>query len=88
MKTVWKYPVELKDYFEVDMPEGAEILSVEMQGTSPCMWALVRANETPTERRLFRLAGTGHPINEQENLKFIGTFFMRGVLVFHLFEII
>lgn len=88
MKSVYKYPVISDDYFQVDMPYGAAILSVQVQQGTPYMWALVDNKEELTITRKFRLAGTGHAINSNENFTFIGTFQLYdGELVFHLFEV-
>lgn len=84
MKTIFKYPVELTDYFQIQMPDCAEVLSVQVQNGRPYIWALVEMDYAPRNYN-FRLAGTGHPI-EEDNLKFIGTFqIASGTLVFHLF---
>ena len=85
MKKIYKYALPIDDYLTIPLPQGAEILKVDMQNNVPWMWALVDP-EKPPEMRNFRLVGTGHPIKE-ENLKFIDTFQMHeGSLVFHLFE--
>lgn len=88
MRTVWKFPIDPSDVIEVDMPEGAHVLTVQTQGDQVCMWALVNPDR-PTERRFFRMAGTGHPIDEELGaLIWIGTFQLHGGrLVFHLFEL-
>ena len=41
MKTIWKFPVPVNDGNVLEMPEGAKILSVQVQGETPCLWALV-----------------------------------------------
>lgn len=88
MKSVYKYPVSLDDYFQLDLPYGAEILSVQVQQEEVYLWALIDKKEDLIVTRKFRLAGTGHLISEP-NLKFIGTFQSdNGYLVFHLFEIL
>ncbi len=85
--TVYKYPIIAKDYFDIAMPSGAKILTVQVQLSNPCIWALVNP-DNKAEIRRFRLAGTGHWINE-DNLEYIGTFQISGgSLVFHLFEIL
>lgn len=87
MLTVYKYPVQADDYFEVMMPAGAQVLTVQLQYGDAQMWALVNP-DAPLRVYRFRLAGTGHPIRET-NLTYIGTFqAMGGGLVFHLFEIL
>lgn len=38
-KKIYKYQVPMLDKFSIDMPEGAELLTVQMQGETPCIWA-------------------------------------------------
>ncbi len=85
---IFKYEIPVEDYIELEMPEGAMILSVQSQFDKPCIWALVNSG-LPKEKRKFRMIGTGHMITETlKELKFIGTFqLMKGALVFHLFEV-
>ena len=85
-RTIWKFPLAVGDVSQIAMPEGAEILSVQTQQEQPCLWALVDPGAT-LEARSFRLAGTGHPIFE-DNIRFIGTFQLSGgSFVGHLFEL-
>jgi hypothetical protein len=89
MLTVYKYPIAGADEFTLSLPVGAQLLSVQMQNGQPCLWALVDPDTRPVNRK-FRLAGTGHPI-EQSNveLKYVSTFQANGgALVFHVFEIL
>ena len=88
MNSVYKYIIKPDDYFELQLPKNAKVLSVQEQHGNICLWALVEPG-SPTETRKFRFAGTGHPIHEtKSSLKFIGTFQMyNGDLVFHIFEI-
>lgn len=86
---IYKYPVHLDDRFEIEMPEAAQILDVQVQQGKPVMWALVYP-EAPKVRRTFRLIGTGHPIEIEEwgRLAHLGTFqYANGTMVFHLFEL-
>ena len=88
MKRVYKYVVYMGDYMNVELPEGAEILTVQAQYDEPHIWALVNP-DAPMVTRKFRLLGTGHPTEDdvsQDN--YIGTFQLNGGgLVFHLFEL-
>jgi len=90
MLTVYKYSVPVVDYFTLAMPPGARLLTVQVQRQQPQMWALVDANTSSTEDRHFRLAGTGHPIQEKvDSLVWVGTFQInQGSLIFHVFEIL
>jgi len=84
---IWKYEIS-PDRTEVDLPSGAEILSVQVQRGVVCMWALVNT-QNKTERRYFEIFGTGNkvPVDMGIFRKFIGTFQIDGEnLVFHLFE--
>lgn len=87
MLTVFKYSVmTLEDRVFVHMPKGAEILHLGTEQGALNMWARVDT-EQPRERRCFRIAGTGHPM-EADVGKHLGTFFLAGsALVFHVFEI-
>jgi hypothetical protein len=88
MSKIWKYEVEIKDHFEVVMPVLSKPLCVMVQYGTPQMWVQVTPSDQTSIRR-FRLAGTGHEINEYEGThKYIGSFQLaNGDLVFHLFEI-
>ena len=85
MSQIWKF--ELGPSAEVEMPVGAEILSVKVQRGRACMWALVDTL-AKTEIRKFELVGTGCTIPEDMNLRFIDTFMMEEeTFVLHLFEV-
>jgi hypothetical protein len=88
MKTIWKYQLSGGGGV-IRMPKGAEILTVQLQGLTPCLWALVNpdAVEAHKEERLFEIYGTGHTILEPAERVYIGTFqFHVEGLVFHVFE--
>lgn len=88
MRSVYKYTLEEADRMELDLPVGAEILSIQYQHGQPRLWALVDTAETRTETRFLRMAGTGHAIMEG-GLKFISTVVTEGgMLVFHFFELV
>lgn len=89
MKKVFKYDIAITDYQTIEMPQGAELLKVDNQNGRIELWALVDPN-AETEKRKFRLAGTGHKITDEEasKLRYVGTCILAGGgLVFHLFEI-
>lgn len=87
MKTIYKYAIGVEDSQGIWMPWGAEILSVQCQGGRPFVWAMVDTMNTDRERR-FVLVGTGHPCNDLERGKYVGTFQQYdGALVFHLFDL-
>lgn len=84
-KTIWKFPLEISDTIRLDMPLGAEVLSVQMQDGTPTLWALVEP-AMPLTAYSFRVFGTGHPVPNGAGLDvFVGTLQM-GPLVFHMFK--
>lgn len=87
MITIWKYPLRVKDTQLVAMPKGARILSVGVQTDTICLWAMVDDREGETVYRRILIVGTGNPVFEAEDGKFIGTVQLYGGrLVFHVFE--
>lgn len=85
MAQVWKWLLEMTDENTIEMPEGASVLSVQVQHEHPCLWALVRP-DAPRIQRRFRIVGTGHEF-DPTGLTYVGTFQLYGgELVFHLFE--
>lgn len=88
LKTIWKFQLDHRKQ-QVLMPEGAEMLSVGLQGGidagSVCLWAMVDP-DSPKVTRHIKWVGTGHP-TEGEG-KFIGTVILEGgALVFHFFDL-
>lgn len=87
MKTIWKYPLKVVDQQTIRMPERAQILSVQTQNGTPCIWALVQPDAVLLPRTI-NTFGTGHPIDGNPGA-FVGTYQLQGgalVLVFHVFE--
>lgn len=96
MHTIWKFLVPIDDKFEMYLPEGSQILTIQTQGKSmlgmdiPQMWVLADTSR-PKVQRKFRLYGTGpeYQIGDGliERLKYIATFQQaEGRLVWHVFE--
>ncbi len=87
MHRVYKYSFPVEDYFSLELPKGAKILTVQEQDGEPQIWALVKSY-APMEERNFILVGTGHAILEAPSkLKYIGTFqCAEREFVGHLFE--
>lgn len=84
--TIWKYEIGVTDEQTVMVPEGAEILCVQMQGTTPCLWALVNPKLKPAPRTI-EIHGTGNPQAPETAAHYIGTFQQfGGRLVWHVFE--
>ncbi len=99
MLTVHKFPFQIADHVSVEMPEHAEMLSIQYQAGVPTIWALVdpEAKKFPVKLRVFR---TGHPIpsrkaglpytptNMLDSLVFLATIQSPDTrLVWHVFEV-
>jgi hypothetical protein len=100
MKSIWKFEFKIDDNVDIEMPEYAQILHVDVQlqrgrenvpvgqpqwNEIPCIWSRVDT-ERPMVKRRFFLTGTGHNLPDIL-LEHIGTFKMdQDRLVFHLFE--
>jgi len=86
MKSIYKYPFDVESNFEITMSINSQILSVQVQNNIPCIWALGETGNAAVTRQ-FILFGTGHPIYNSDELKYIGTF-QQDEFVWHLFELI
>jgi hypothetical protein len=88
LKIIYKYKLETASVQNIEMPEGAEILCVQTQGKTPCIWALVDPSVKLT-KRTFEIFCTGNNIPDDVNRKYIGTYQLYGgEMVFHCFELI
>lgn len=86
MKKVYKYTLDWDDYTTLMLPVGARILHFDVQHGKPQIWALVDP-EAEMINRVFRLAGTGHPIIEEDIAHIGSTLMLDGKFVWHLFEV-
>jgi hypothetical protein len=87
MKKIFKYSFGTSSNLQtITMPEGAEILSVQIQRGAVCVWVVVPNVEKALVERHFAIFGTGQPINPDLKLCYVGTF-QEGDFVWHVFEI-
>lgn len=86
MITVYKYKID-PELYPIDMPKGAQVLSVKFQGDELFLWAKIDT-KAKTEKRQFKVFGTGRqmPIDMGIDCIFIGTAHTEDGLVFHVFE--
>ena len=83
---IWKYKLELMSSKVIEMPYGAEILCVQMQGQSICLWAKVDP-KARVGKREFVVIGTGHAFSDTFVGRYIGTVQTEGGLfIWHVFE--
>ena len=85
MKTIYKYTLTGLDKGRLELPVGAEILTVQEQRGMVCLWAIVEP-KAKKETRVFKIFGTGHDIPDNPG-KYINTFMTDGgAFVWHVFE--
>ena len=83
---IWKFPLEITDRPIALMPDGAQILTAQMQEQTLCVWALVDPS-APRRIREFEILGTGNRVPEAKR-RYISTVqMMDKPLVWHVFEI-
>ena len=95
MKMIYKYPLGTEIYHnmvtEVEMPRNAEILSLQMQGGIPVIWAIVNPKKEK-RKYVFHVFGTGYEMldYERKHYVYVGTVQQSGLmtLVWHIFEVI
>lgn len=84
-RTIWKFPLTGVAEQTIQMPQGAEILTVQTQGADICAWAMVDPLAKKTPRTLV-ICGTGL-VAPTGALKYIATVqMMSGMFVWHIFE--
>lgn len=102
MKSIYKYVAMYPDFgtsskrFNIEMPTGAQILSVAIQHGVPVLWAMVDTRVKTVEQRHFMVYGTGASVRTDEAYEHIGTVemdmggnnFAREICIWHYFEIV
>lgn len=83
MRVIHKYELTIVDEQEVMMPITADLLTVDWQGSTPCLWASIDPAGERAPRRIV-LVGTGHQV--PPGLKYLNTIQMQGgTFVLHWF---
>ena len=86
MQHIFKYTINPTNYKTIiEMHEGSEILSAQVQNNEPCLWIRVDTSKKII-KRVFYVLLTGESIIPVDS-KFIGTFQIDGgSYVVHIFE--
>jgi len=85
MRSIWKFPLAIVDFQEIEMPQGAKPLLVAVQPSvanrglgTLCIWAEVDT-DVPKIKRGVWIVGTGHPmLLVADAAKHIGSTLMVG----------
>lgn len=84
--TIWKLQIETKDEQVINVPIGAEFLSVQVLHGQPCIWAKVDPQENVIVRAKVVIVGTGNPAQHTNGMMFLGTYQLHnGNFVGHVF---
>jgi len=88
MRTIYKYPFDIKKEVYITPPAGSELLKIGLQGDQPTAWFIVDTKTKQSEIRKFLIFGTGHELPEYyTSLTYHGTIMTDGdSLVWHIFE--
>lgn len=82
-KAIWKYKIEARSQFFVEMPMGSRVLHVGLQGGEPYMWCEVDL-EQKRFRRSFIVMPTG--VDLPERCQYEGTW-VTPLFVWHLYTV-
>lgn len=83
MKTIYKYPLEVKHKQLFKVPVDIKPLSVQVQNGTPCLWAEVDNNVAEKYITVYTI-GTGIELPEG-NIVYSGTYQYEECLVFHIY---
>lgn len=87
MRVIWKYTLKVATMQDLEMPSGAQVLSVQGQNDNGVMWCLVD-DGAPLTKRTFTVVTTGSSFNASQ-CKYIGTFQTDGdTFAGHVFEVL
>jgi len=83
MKTIYKYPIQITDEQEIEMPFASKVIhaGLDPQGT-PCLWAVVDTESSPEPVSVL-VVGTGNPMPFHPE-RHVGSF-VQGPFVWHVF---
>ena len=82
--TIWKVALKVAGVQDIQVPEGAELLTARDQHEQLCIWFKCGPSKPPTWRRI-AICGTGQPA--PEDARYVGTGFLHGgSLVLHVFD--
>lgn len=86
MRTIWKFPLEVRGNQVLEMPAGSLILTVQVQDLRPCLWAEVDDKTPLREHVPVHTLGTGHQLMDGSHWQYVGTYQMEGGnLVWHVY---
>lgn len=86
MKTIWKEVLKVTDKQTIKVSKGANFLSVAFQHNQISIWYVVDNRAELVDQTIY-IFGTGNPIPNNFDGKFIGTVLMANdYLAWHVFK--
>lgn len=86
MKSIWKFPLEIADIQTIKVPKNSIFLCLKTQNDVPATYWEVNTNETLSYYYVFYIFGTGHPLENTQNLHYIDSVVCNdGNLVWHVY---
>lgn len=88
MRTIHKYEIPQTRESVIEMPRGAQLLSVGVDGRDAlCVWVECY-DQTPLVSRAFYVSGTGWSLDGRPHSRFIGTVVTKTGYVWHVYEVL
>ena len=85
MKTIYKYPLEVKDLVRINMPRAAKVIHAGFDSQDRlCVWVVVDTDR-PLHVRAFSVVGTGNPLESPHMWNHLNTVSV-GPFIWHVFE--
>ncbi len=84
MMRIWKFPLEITDVQQIEVPEGSKALSVIEQFGGPTLYVLVKRLGRVRVKKTVHVVGTGNPADHVRSEDFVGTV-KTGNFVWHVF---
>lgn len=81
---IWKYRLKVESLQRVEVPQGAQFLSLIEQGDQPTLYFLVNPEQEKSQIT-FAILGTGQGVDVEffDRYQYLGT--MAGRFVWHIF---
>jgi hypothetical protein len=84
-RTIWKFPLAIKDVQQIEIPRAHRFLTVQMQHR-PCLWVEVGPDVSAKLPVKVLCVGTGHPF-DASNAEYIGTV-QDDIFVWHFYAVV
>jgi hypothetical protein len=84
-QTIWKYNLQVTEEHILQIPEGSQILSLQLQGTQPVLWVLVDESRLPLKRRMYTYSVGKQLTPPPAGQTYVGTYQLSPTMAYHVF---